>query len=360
MAGERAYWVLERTESPKFPYRLSIVRGEAVLLALLVGDRWPGSKGNIFCFRDDPCLSPEPLEEVERVPVVNMRRYGKRLSIVLDRTRRKRCDFLFLEKRYKDGRGTYEQIFWQTQKGLKERKTKTRFAVYNKGEDALHIVIDAHERYPWRFAGCREERSVLPAGDYALLENGEIAAVVERKTMEDMVSSLSNLRILHQAVSELEAYPLSALVIEAEYADFLKPDKIRPLNPSYCARAFAELVALHASVIVHFAGSRKLANFWTLAFFRAVSGMKEEPQFQLPLEMPAYVRSPALQSRVSLRVRDALRELPEEFRFRELREKLYDVPEAALRRALNGMRDLGQVECRGKGKTARWVRNAAF
>jgi DNA-binding transcriptional ArsR family regulator len=88
--------------------------------------------------------------------------------------------------------------------------------------------------------------------------------------------------------------------------------------------------------------------------------MKEEPQFQLPLEMPAYVRSPALQSRVSLRVRDALRELPEEFRFRELREKLYDLPEAALRRALNDMRDLGQVECMGKGKTARWVRNAAF
>lgn len=358
MAGGRAYWVLEKTESIKFPYRLSIVRGEEVLLALLVGDRWPGSKGNIFCLRDDLHTSPQAVEEVERVPVVSMRRYGKRLSVVLDRARQKRCDFLFLKKQYKDGRGEYEQIFWQTQKGLRERKAKTRFAIY--GGEALHVVIDAHERYPWKFAGCKVERFALPVGDYALLENGEIAAVVERKILEDMVSSLSNLRILHQTMNELEAYPLSALVVEAGYGDFLKAENIRPLNPPYCIRAFAELVALHPAVIVHFAGSRKLANLWTLAFFKAASGLHKEPHLQLALEMPAYVRSPALQSKVSLRVRDVLRELPEEFRFGELKEKLYDIPESALRRALNDMRKSGQVECRGKGKATRWVQNAAF
>ncbi|MGC8900817.1 MAG: hypothetical protein ACP5OF_05100 [bacterium] len=47
------------------------------------------------------------IEEVERVPVVSLNRYGKRLAVVLDRAINKRCDFLFLTKRYKTQEGEY-------------------------------------------------------------------------------------------------------------------------------------------------------------------------------------------------------------------------------------------------------------
>ncbi|MGC9490911.1 MAG: hypothetical protein ACP5CD_06765 [Thermovirgaceae bacterium] len=224
--AERAFWVLETTESEKFPYKITIEQGEKVLLCLLVRDRWPGARGNIFCLRAEPSGEDETGEELERVPVVNMKQYGKRLSLVLDRTKKKRCDFLFLKKTYKNGSGEYEQIFWQTQKGLTERKSKSRFAVY--GTPAMHIVIDHRERYPWNFAECTTERGTLPVGDYALLHDGQIIAVTERKTFENMLSSLSDLRILNQSLGELETWPAPALVAEANFGDFLDPKKDPP------------------------------------------------------------------------------------------------------------------------------------
>lgn len=53
--------------------------------------------------------------ELERVPVVALRWYGRRLSVVLARPRQKRCDFQIVDKVYKHpepgGPTTYEQIF---------------------------------------------------------------------------------------------------------------------------------------------------------------------------------------------------------------------------------------------------------
>ena len=172
---EQTQWVLERVEHPKFPYRLTVVKGTQILLALRVGDRWPGGSGNVFCLREKDRGWPPPGEEVERVPVVTLKRYGKRLSIVLDRPTHRRCDFLFLTKGYKHKEGEYEQIFWQTQKGLQERKPRSRFTIYGRQE--LHILVEAHERYPWRFPGAHLERGHLPAGDYALIQHEQIAAV---------------------------------------------------------------------------------------------------------------------------------------------------------------------------------------
>src|SRR6266566_5250310 len=100
-------WVLERCSDPKFPFRLRIYRGERPepVLSFLVRDRWPGANQHIFCLREQ--RAPAPLEigdEVERVPVVALHRYGKRLTVILDRARQKRCDFQIVEKAYKVSR----------------------------------------------------------------------------------------------------------------------------------------------------------------------------------------------------------------------------------------------------------------
>src|SRR6266700_6880800 len=100
-------WVLDRCSDPKFPYRLRMYRGDRLepVLSFLVRDRWPGANQHIFCLREQ--RAPAPLEigdEVERVPVVALQRYGKRLTVILDRARQKRCDFQIVEKAYKVSR----------------------------------------------------------------------------------------------------------------------------------------------------------------------------------------------------------------------------------------------------------------
>lgn len=101
------FFILERVNDEKFPFRLTIRDEERTILALRVQDKWPGQKGNIFCLREEGREFEAPVEEVERVPVKSIKRFGKRLSIVLDRAKNKRCDFLFLKKKYKKKEGEY-------------------------------------------------------------------------------------------------------------------------------------------------------------------------------------------------------------------------------------------------------------
>ena len=44
-------WILERSASGRFPYRLRIVKGQDPWLSLRVQDRWPAVNRNIFCLR---------------------------------------------------------------------------------------------------------------------------------------------------------------------------------------------------------------------------------------------------------------------------------------------------------------------
>jgi len=67
-------------------------------------------------------------------------------------------------------------------------------------------------------------RTKNPAGrDYALITQDGIKALVERKTFENLLGEFGRMPLLHQALGELEAYRYSALVIEANYSDFLNP-----------------------------------------------------------------------------------------------------------------------------------------
>ena len=78
-------YILESVNNEKFPYRLTIMKGDDVLLALRVQDRWPGQKGNVFCIREEDSGWEPPVNEIEKVPVISLKRFGKRLAVVLDR-----------------------------------------------------------------------------------------------------------------------------------------------------------------------------------------------------------------------------------------------------------------------------------
>ncbi|MFP4642681.1 MAG: hypothetical protein ACLFPU_11000 [Dehalococcoidia bacterium] len=107
-------WILEECASERFPYRLQIFKGDTPWLVLRAQERWPTAGKNIFCLREEEPPQPgERLREVERVDIIAFHERGVRISVVLERKRHKRCDFLFLSKKYKHKPNeSYEQIFW--------------------------------------------------------------------------------------------------------------------------------------------------------------------------------------------------------------------------------------------------------
>jgi hypothetical protein len=210
-----------------------------------------------------------------------LRRYGKRLAVVLDRSRNKRSDFLFLKKKYKTKEGEYEKLFWRTQKALMERRPRVKLTA--RGEAAIQVAIAFNERYSWKFTGCVVTRENLPVGDYALKSENGIIAVVERKSMQNLLHDFGDVAALQQTLGELETYEHSAMVVEAAYADFLKPKLTKPYFPSFTTKAIAELFALHPRLQIIFTDNRKLANEWALRFLSAIQSHERDHPHPPPL-----------------------------------------------------------------------------
>lgn len=273
--SSQTFWTILKTEHRKFPFRLVISKNGEAVLDLYVQDKWPGSGKNIFCIR---AVGREGLGgteiEIERVPVLRCSAFGKRLTVILDRAIQKRCSFLFLVRGYKNREGEYEQIFWQTQQGLAQRKTKYKLSYYKSQE--MTLFIDTGERYAWNFSGANVVREKLPIGDYALKDRFGLLAVVERKTFSNFMGELGNLKKFHQHLTELSACKNAALVVEASYGDFLNPAKIKPYTGQFGAKAIAEIQANHSNLPIIFADSRKMAEIWAQNFFTTVNAKSAE------------------------------------------------------------------------------------
>ena len=274
-------WIIERGADSKFPFRITILGQEgASVLVLRAQDRWPTANRNIFCLRAPAAADPdEPLAEIERVAILALQRRGVRLSLILDRKRFKRCDFLFLTREYKSRPGqTYEQIYWQTQTAMVQRRPTVAPSAL-RGRVPLTVRIASDERYPWHFPGSSIERGPLADGDYALIDAGEVAAVVERKTLENLLHDFGVMPVLHQRLLELALHEQNALVVEAPFEDFLNPAKVHHYSPAFCAAAIAELYAAHPRLRVVFCSNRKTANAWTANFFAAVQAQRRAGLF---------------------------------------------------------------------------------
>ncbi len=354
-----ATWVVERTQDRRFPFRITIEQEGRTLLAVRAQNRWPGAGSQIFCLRETELDPAEPLEPFERVAVAHLTRVGRKLSVTLDRAQRKRCEFLKIEKPFKDRPGTYEQIYFRTEQGVRAHRTSGRVELLSRG--GLDVVIDSAELYPWKFPGARVTRRKLPVGDYALVEEERLVAVVERKTRENLLGNVHEIKGLHQQLAELGSYPHAAMVVEAQYADFGNPARIGKWPASHLLRVIGELAALHPAVPLVFAGNRKLANVWTQRFFAGVAAAQHQ-------DLPAFVREPVARFEAEpadggtdTRVRiAALRELPDAFEFALLRGRFAEVPQVRLRRILNQLRAEGRLRCEGRGRAARWVRETAL
>ena len=101
------------------------------------------------------------------------------------------------------------------------------------------------ELYSWKFPGACVTHRRLPVAACALVEDERLVAVVERKTRENFLGNVREIKGLHQQRAELGSHPHAAMVVEAQYADFGNPAKIGRWSASHLLRVIGEIGALH-------------------------------------------------------------------------------------------------------------------
>jgi hypothetical protein len=151
----------------------------------------------------------------------------------------------------------------------------------------LEILVDSHERYPWKFSAqqATTRRQALPAGDYAVEHDGRLVAAVERKSLADLSSTLSagKLRYLLAALDEL---PRAALVVEDRYSAVFRSSFVAP---GVLAEGLAEAQVRFPAVPIVFCETRPLAQEWTYRFLGAALAHHGEdaPAARRAAELPA-------------------------------------------------------------------------
>ena len=180
---------------------------------------------------------------------------------MLDRPRLARSQFVFTEIR---GRPA---IFWQTQKAARAANPGARIPRARALPSGFRVLIDTRERYPYRFAGrdIETERVALAAGDYGVANGPETIAVVERKTLENLVASLSEGTLAFQ-MQRLGEVARAAAVVEGRYSALFKLEHV---PSAFIADGLARLQVRYPEIPVVFADSRKFAEEWTYRFLAA-------------------------------------------------------------------------------------------
>ncbi len=252
-------------EESTLPYIVRIPLGKDGIL-LKARDTWPRT-AKVYCHRVEEW--PKDAEIVERVPVRSCVRRGAAIDLVLDRGRESRSQFVITAVR-----GGRQAIFWQTSRTTKQARPRVAGPrARAQGLAELEIVVDSGERYAWTFpdqqATIRRER--LPVGDYGVLIDGALVAVVERKSLGDLITSLTTGKLKYQ-LTELASVPRAAVVVEERYSRALQHEVVRA---SVVADGLAELQVAFPTVPVMFCENRKLAQQWAYRFLAAASAAQE-------------------------------------------------------------------------------------
>lgn len=244
-------------EGSSLPFLVRLPVGQHGI-ALKVRETWPRTS-KVYCHRADDW--PEDLEVIERIPVRSCVRRGAAIDLVLDRSREHRSQFVFTRAR---GR---EVIFWQSARTAKQARPAVSLPTARAAGQVLEILVDSHERYAWKFDRQQATtiRRALPAGDYAVTLDGEIIAAVERKSLADLVSTLTTGK-LRYLLADLAVLPRAALVVEERWSAVFKLDRVRP---AVVADGLAEAQVRFPSVPIVFCETRQLAQEWTYRFLGA-------------------------------------------------------------------------------------------
>lgn len=241
------------------PYLLRIPLSGVPLLR--ARDVWPRTNA-VYCHPVADSEWPENPEIVERIELRVCERRGAAIDIIATRSRENRSQIVFTKARGRD------MVFWQSPRTRTQSRPKTTPSRSKaSGVTELEIIVDAHERYAYNFAQQRAltTKQALPCGDYAVALDGKIIASVERKSMPDLLSSMTSGK-LRYAMADLASLPRAAVVIEDQYSTALSSKFVSAKD---AADGLAELQVRYPSVPIVFAQTRKLAEEWTFRYLAA-------------------------------------------------------------------------------------------
>jgi hypothetical protein len=244
-------------EDSSLPYLVRLPLG-ADGVVLKVRDTRPRT-AKVYCHQ--ALEWPADADIVERVPVRSCVRRGAAIDLVLDRARENRSQFVFTKARGRD------MTFWQSARTARQARPNVALPSQRASGRVLEIVVDSHERYPWKFTAqqATTTRRALSAGDYAIELEGVVVAAVERKTLADLVATLTTGK-LRYALADLATVPRAAVVVEDRYSAVFKLDRVRP---AIVADGLAEAQARFPSVPIVFCETRPLAQEWAYRFLGA-------------------------------------------------------------------------------------------
>lgn len=247
-------------ENSRLPYLLRLPQPGGDLLFRTSGT-WPRVKA-LYCHPVSLDEWPADAAIVERSELRSCQRRGGAIDVILQRARENRSQLVFTTARGRD------VVFWQAPRTRKQARPNVRTPTARaQGIDALHILVDSHERYAYQFRTQQASTAqrALPCGDYGLEVDGQLVASVERKSLADLVSSLTNGKLRYQ-VADLAALPRAAVVVEDRYSGVFKLNYVRP---AVVADGLAELQIRWPNVAIVFCETRQLAEEWTYRFLAA-------------------------------------------------------------------------------------------
>lgn len=239
------------------PYLLRIpLSGGDVILK--VRDVWPRTT-KVYCHKAESW--PDNPDIVEQVAVRSCVRRGAAIELVLDRSRENKSQFVFAFAR---GR---EVVFWQSARTAKQARPMVSLPTARASSQVLEILIDSQEKYAWNFSKqqATTAKKALRVGDYAVEVDGQVVACVERKSLDDLVSTLIGGR-LRSLMSALADVPNAALVIEERWSSVFKVERVRP---AVIADDLASAQVRYPNVPIVFCENRALAQEWTYRFLGA-------------------------------------------------------------------------------------------
>lgn len=240
-------------------YLLRIPLGGGMVLR--TSDTWPRTKA-LYCHPVSPDEWPDAPDIVETVPLRSCERRGAAIDIVAARARENRSQLVFTTARGRD------VVFWQAPRTRKQARPAVALpSARAAGLAELEILVDAHERYAYRFAAkpVRTTKRALPCGDYGVLLDDTLVAAVERKSLADLISTLTSGR-LRYALGELAALPRAAVVVEDRYSQIYKQAHVRP---ALVSDGLAECQVRWPTVPIVFMETRALAEEWAYRYLAA-------------------------------------------------------------------------------------------
>lgn len=268
---EQRFLIAENPDpESSLPYLIRLPVGDDHLV-LKARETWPRT-AKVYCHQADEGWPADPTIVVD-VAVRECVRRGVAIDLLLARGNENRSQFVFT--RLKGGR---EGIFWQSARTARKARPSVRVPGRRaSGLAEFRITVDTRERYPYKFDKhqATTERGALPVGDYGVIEDGVVVALIERKSLEDLSKGLSDGGLVFQ-MADLASYPRAAVVVDDRYSSLFKSQYV---SGGFLAEVLAQAQARYPNVPVVFCETRPLAEDWVFRFLGAcLAAHREQPE----------------------------------------------------------------------------------